>query len=365
MKSKLSDSEIEKYSRQIVLSDIGYDGQLKLRNSKACVIGLGGLGSKIALQLVGMGIGYIRLVDRDIVSHSDLHRQYLYDSETLGRPKVDIALGKLKKLNPDVEMNAFPESLNTTNAVEIITGVDIVLDGLDRPEPRYLVNRTCFSYKIPYIFGAATETSGNVSTIIPGRTFCLECIRPGRKDEDAPKAADVGVDPSVLGVVTSVQVSEAVKLLTGREPRLLNRLMYINLRDLDFKIIEGSPQEKCPVCGTKPLGPPDVLQEKYIIETLSRDGGWNFTICPKRRIDISLEKLNHLLKEKGFQIRNSGISGITFEKADDITLCILKSGTMVVQASPRFKGNPRAELLETYRSLLVDGLHLPENILPE
>ena len=106
MKSKLSDLEIDKYSRQIVLSDIGYDGQLKLRNAKACVIGLG---SKIAFQLVGMGIGYIRLVDRDIVSHTDLHRQYLYDSEILGRPKVDIALGKLKKLNPEVEMITFPE----------------------------------------------------------------------------------------------------------------------------------------------------------------------------------------------------------------------------------------------------------------
>ena len=157
MKQELTDAELETYSRQIALEDIDYDGQLKLRNGKACIIGLGGLGSLIAPKLVGMGIGYLRIVDRDIVSRSDLHRQHLYDVDSIGRPKVEVALRKLSRLNPDVELDPFPESLNLTNASELIGGVDVILDGLDSPEPRYLVNRTCNKLKIPYVFGAAIE----------------------------------------------------------------------------------------------------------------------------------------------------------------------------------------------------------------
>ncbi|UCF94257.1 MAG: HesA/MoeB/ThiF family protein, partial [Desulfobacterales bacterium] len=167
MKTELTDSELEIYSRQIVLADIGYDGQLKLRNASACLIGVGGLGAPIALKLVGMGIGNLRLVDRDIVSRSDLHRQYLYDADTVGQPKVEAAWHKLSRLNPDVKIDPVPESLNSINAREVIGGVDVVLDGLDRPEPRYLVNRTCNDLRIPYIFGAAIEAFGNVSTLLP------------------------------------------------------------------------------------------------------------------------------------------------------------------------------------------------------
>ena len=124
MPKQLSDKELETYSRQIVLADIGYDGQLKLRNARACVIGVGGLGSPIATQLAGMGIGFLRMVDRDIVSRSDLHRQHLYDTDCVGLPKVEIARQKLSKLNPDVKFEAIPESLNTINAEELIGDMD-------------------------------------------------------------------------------------------------------------------------------------------------------------------------------------------------------------------------------------------------
>ena len=207
MPKKLTNKELETYARQIVLADIGYEGQLKLRNAKACLIGVGGLGSPIATQLVGMGIGYLRIVDRDIVSRSDLHRQHLYDADCVGMPKVEIAQQKLGKLNPDVKLDPIPESLNSINAKELIGGMDVIIDGLDRPEPRYLVNRTCNRLKIPYVFGAAIEAFGNVSTLLPGQTFCLECFMPGLKDEDLPVCAVVGVHPSVIGMVSSVQVS--------------------------------------------------------------------------------------------------------------------------------------------------------------
>jgi len=362
---ELSDVQLETYSRQIVLADIGYNGQLKLRNAKACIIGLGGLGSLIALKLVGMGIGYLRIVDRDIVSRSDLHRQYLYDADSVGRPKVEVALERLSRLNPDVELDPFVESLNSTNAGEVIGGVDAVLDGLDRPEPRHLVNRTCNKLKIPYILGAAIEAFGNVSTIVPGQTFCLECFMAGLRDDDLPKCGVVGVHPSVLGIVTAVQVSEAVRLLIGQEPKLLNKLMYINLREMKFDTVNLVSREDCPVCGVRPEGVPEPLPDRLFEETCARDGRRNFIISPKGRIEIDFERVRMILSEKGFRVKTTGVFGITFEQSQDVLTSILKSGIMIVQTSPKVKGNPKEDVIETYKSILIDGLGLPDLILPE
>ena len=365
MKQVLSDAELETYARQIALSDIDYDGQLRLSNAKACIIGLGGLGTLLALKLVGMGIGYLRIIDRDVVSRSDLHRQYLYDVDCVGEPKVEVALRKLGRLNPDVKLDPFAESLNSTNASELIGGVDVVLDGLDRPEPRYLVNRNCIQFKIPYIFGAAIESSGNLTTIIPGRTICLECFMPGLKDDDLPKCGVVGVHPSALGIITSLQAFEAVRVITGREPLLLNKLFYINLREMKFHTINIDRLETCSVCGTTPSGAPEPLEDKFFEETCARDGRRNFMISPRRKIEIDLEKLGSLINQKGFPIKKSGIFGITFQQSEHILTSILKSGTMIVQTSPVLKNNPKESVLKTYRSILIDGLGLSTEALPE
>jgi adenylyltransferase/sulfurtransferase len=365
MKKELSDVELETYSRQIALQDIDYDGQLKLRNAKACIIGMGGLGSLLALKLVAMGIGYLRIVDRDIVSRSDLHRQYLYDVDSVGHPKVEVALRKLGRLNPDVTLDPIPESLNATNVNDVIGGVDIVLDGLDRPEPRYLVNRTCVRLKIPYVFGAAIEAFGNLSTIVPGKTICLECFMPGLKEEDLPKCAVVGVHPSVLGIVTAVQTFEAVRVLMGQEPTLLNKLLYIDLREMKFHTLSIDRLENCPVCGDRPEGSPEPLVDKLFEETCARDGRRNFIISPKQRIEIDLEKLRLLLDQRGFPVKTFSSFGITFEQSEHMATSILKSGTMVVQTSPMLESSPKDDVLETYKSILIDGLGLSPTILPE
>ena len=365
MKKELSDAELETYSRQIVLADIGYDGQLRLRNAKACIIGLGGLGTLIAPKLVGMGIGYLRIVDRDIVSRSDLHRQYLYDVDSVGLPKVEVALRKLGRLNPDVKLDPFPESLNSTNASTLIGGVDVVLDGLDRPEPRYLVNRACHDLKIPYVFGAAIEAFGNLTTIVPGQSACLECFMRGVKDDDLPKCGVVGVHPSVIGIVTALQVSEAVRLIVGKEPKLLNKLLYVDLRDLQFDMLKLGAREDCPVCGARPDALPAPFPDKFFEETCARDGRRTFIISPKERVDLNLKRLQRLLSDRGFPIETSGLLGIAFRQSDDITTSILKSGVMVAQASPSLIDYPKEQILETYKSILVDGLGLSRAIVPE
>ncbi|HDL52593.1 MAG TPA: HesA/MoeB/ThiF family protein [Proteobacteria bacterium] len=365
MKKKLSDVELETYARQIVLEEIGYDGQVKIRNAGAAIIGMGGLGSLIAQKLVGMGIGHLRMVDRDIVSRSDLHRQNLYDADSLGRPKVEVALEKLGRLNPDVTLEAIPESLNSINVNELIGGMDVVMDGLDQPEPRYLVNRTCNKLKIPYIFGAAIQTLGNVSTLVPGRTLCLECFMGGLKENDLPKCGVVGVHPSILGIVTSIQVFEAVNLIVNREPKLLNKLLYIDLGDFKFHTLELTQREDCPVCGVNPSELPKPVTEKFFEETCARDGRRNFIISPRKRIEIPLDQVAGLLNEKGFFVRSSGAFGLTFDQAEDITVSILKSGIMIAQAAPGVKSDVKESVLETYRSILVDGLGLSGKIVPE
>lgn len=364
MSTELTDEELETYSRQVVLADIGYDGQLKLRNAKVCLVGVGGLGSPIALKLVGMGIGYLRFIDRDIISRSDLHRQNLYDAESVGRPKVEIAFEKLQRLNPDVELDPIAESLNSINAKDLISGMDIVIDGLDRPEPRYIVNRTCNNLKVPYVFGAALEASGNVSTLLPGQTFCLECFMPGLKDEDLPVCGVVGVHPAVLGIVSSIQISEAVRVLTGQKPKLFNKLLSVDLRELEFNIVAISALESCKVCGSKPSGKPEAIADRLIEETCARDGRRNFVISPSARLSLNIDQLASTIREKGLQIMASGIFGITFVH-DDITACILKSGIMIAQTPPQLEIDYKRDLLATYRTILVDGLGVPQRIVPE
>ena len=364
MPKELTNKELETYARQIVLADIGYEGQLKLRNARVCLIGVGGLGAPVATQLVGMGIGYLRMVDRDIVSRSDLHRQHLYDAKCVGLPKVEIAQQKLSKLNPDVKLDPIPESLNSINAAELIGGMDVVIDGLDRPEPRYLVNRTCNRLKIPYVFGAAIEAFGNVSTLLPGQTFCLECFMPGLKDEDLPVCGVVGVHPSVLGMVSSVQVSEAVRLIIGQEPKLFNKLLYIDLREFEFNILEMQSVDSCRVCGQQPDGLPEEITDRLFEETCARDGRRNFVLSPNRRINIDLGKLGKLLKKRRFPIQSAGQLGTTFNPSRNIRACILKSGIMIAQTPPEMQADIKDKVIEMYKSILVDGLGLSKDILP-
>ena len=365
MRKELTDQELDTYSRQIVLADIGYDGQLALRNAKACLIGIGGLGSPIALKLVGMGIGTLRFVDRDIVSRTDLHRQHLYDVDAIGQPKVEVALKRLSRLNPDVKLEPVPEALNSFNSKELISGMDIVIDGLDRIETRYIVNRTCYRLKIPYVYGAATASYGNVSTLIPDQTFCLECFMSDIKNEDIPSCGMVGVHPSVVGMIASLQVSEAIRLLIGQKPKLLNKLLYIDLKELEFNLLDIPRLESCKVCGKKPDGRPSEVSDKLFEESCARDGRRTFSVSPPKRLDVNLEKLAGVIKKKKLPLKTTGEFGLSFDHPAGIMVSILKSGIMVAQTPPRSEEDLAPEVRDIYRSVMVDGMGFSEDIVPD
>jgi hypothetical protein len=278
---------------------------------------------------------------------------------------VEVAFQRLRGLNPDVELEPIPDSLNSRNAEELVDGVDIVLDGLDRPEPRYILNRTCVELRKPFIFAGAIELFGNVTTIIPGQTPCLECFMAGIKDEDMPKCAVVGVHPSVLGIVTSIQVLEAVRILTGKEPLLVNKLFYIDLKELDFRSIQMEPSQSCAVCGSSPEAPLFPVADRFFEETCSRDGKRTFVISPKTKVEMDPKGLSSAVAEKAYTVKSSSEFGLSFETPEGLQVSLLRHGTMVVQAPPVLGGDLKEELVNMYKWIMVELLGLDPTVVPD
>ena len=184
--SELSSKELDRYSRQVMLEEIGYQGQLKLRNAKICVVGVGGLGNPITTRLVAMGVGKIRIVDRDVIELSNLHRQTMFNEDDVGQIKVEVAAKKLQKLNSDVEIEALPISVNDYNVLDAVEGCDIVIDALDSVNARYSLNKACIKNNIPFVTGAAVGVSGQVFTIIPNQSACYHCMFPALDEDSMP-----------------------------------------------------------------------------------------------------------------------------------------------------------------------------------
>ncbi|MGQ9543031.1 MAG: HesA/MoeB/ThiF family protein [Candidatus Bathyarchaeia archaeon] len=364
MEKELTDIEFEYYSRQIALDEIGYAGQVKLKNSKACILGCGGLGVPTMLKLAAMGVGHLRIVDRDIVSMSDLHRQYLYDVESIGKPKVEVAFEKLRKLNPNIEVEPMPEPILKRNVDSIIAGVDVVLDGLDSMETRYLVNRACLNLRVPYVFAGVIRTIANASTIIPGKTPCLECLFPGFVDSSLPKCSLVGVHPAAIGVISSVQVSEAIRILTGKTPKLAGKILLFDLEDLSLEKIDVTRQERCLVC-TGQKAQLRELPERYFEEECARDGRRTFILTPRVGVNVDLERVYGRLIGEGMHVRTKSDLGISFIFSDFLTVSLLKSGTMIAQMAPmKGLGPSENESIALYKLVMVDWLGLPPEVVP-
>ena len=329
-RSGLSDEELEYYSRQIVLDGMGIAGQRMLKESRVCVVGVGGLGSPISIQLASMGVGHLRIVDRDVVEVSNLQRQQLYGVDVIGYPKVEAAEERLRSLNPFIEVEAVPMTLTPTNAERLIGGFDVVVDGLDSMTPRYALNRACLELGIPLVFGGVITNVGNVSTIIPGETACLECFQGNVSDEDLPTCAIVGVHPSIISIIASIQVSETVKLLTGRKPSLANALFYCDLEDLSFERIGLMRAEACPICGSSSESERPTLTAKVMEEICGREGMRVFVFSPDDDLDLDLAAINGWLREHGFEPTVEAQLGTSFVKGA-MKGSVLKSGVTILE----------------------------------
>ena len=343
--------DFERYARQISLVEIGLEGQRKLRSARVCVVGVGGLGCPTALQLTGMGVGYLRLIDRDTVSKTDLHRQYLYTTSDVGLPKVEAAVKRLKDLNPDVEVDPIPEALTPFTAKRLIEGVDVVVDGLDRITPRYALNRACLDLKIPYVFGAAIELMGSATTIIPEETPCLECIYPSLNDENLDRCAIVGVHPSILSIVSSIQVSEAVRIIIGKKPQLAGKLFFADLSATSFDLIDVAKSQECLACGKRrAVEEPSFSVE--VEESCARDGRGTLFITPSQPKPVDLGRLEEVLKLRGYQNVKRSLMAVSFDYTPKMRVHILKSGLAVVQVAPPRQEGDKEEAYKAYLAVL-------------
>ena len=351
---QLSPEELQYYSRQIMLEGIGYKGQLALKNAQICVVGMGGLGSIIATQLTAMGVGHLRLVDRDVVEASNLQRQHLYSFDVIGFPKVEAAVDRLKRLNPYVELDAFPRAFNEHSADELLAGASVVVDGLDNMNTRYAVNRACIKLGIPYVFGSAISTFGNASTIIPRDTPCLECFYGKLDDSVLPTCGTIGVHPSIISIVASIETAETVKLLLGQPPSLANKLFYGDVSTIRFEEIELARVDSCPVCGRRAKTKPPMLKPALVEEGCGRNNRRVFVITPKENLNLNLRTLTRTLQNSGAQFKVKGRLGVTFKTVEGLLVSVLQSGIMVMEGAASQDG-----ALSYYETLVVDRMQIP------
>ncbi|MFB0558531.1 MAG: ThiF family adenylyltransferase [Candidatus Bathyarchaeia archaeon] len=326
----LSEEELEYYSRLIVLQDIGVSGQKKLKGAKVCVVGLGGLGSPVTIQLASLGVGHLRIVDRDVVETSNLQRQHLYGVDKVGYPKVEAAAERLRRLNPFINVEPLPMSLKPRNAERIIEGMGVVVDCLDSMAARYALNRACVKLEVPMVHGAVITHVGNATTIIPGETACLECFQGSVDDDALPTCATVGVHPSIISIVASIQVSEAIRLILGRPPNLANSLIFCDLEDLSFERIKLARVDTCPVCGSRPTSEPSPIMRESIEEICGRERRRVFVFAPDEDLNVELEALSGRLRGLGYDIDVEAGLGITFSMGP-VKGSVLKSGVTILE----------------------------------
>jgi adenylyltransferase/sulfurtransferase len=327
--SELSAKELDRFSRQVMLEEIGYTGQLKLKNSKVCVVGVGGLGNPITSRLAAMGVGTLRIVDRDVIELSNLHRQTMFDESDVGQVKVEVAAKKLQKLNPDCKIEALAISVNDYTALEVVEGCDVVIDALDSVNARYALNKACVKFKIPFVTGAAVGVSGQAFTILPKESACYYCMFPELNEDTMPTCSIEGVHPSILSIVGGIEVSEAVKIIIGKKPSLSQRILHIDLENLDFTSTRTFRAEECPICGTgKIITAP---KEELILEELCgrNRGKRTYSITPTETFDIDANKVTITAKKQGFIVENLGDLGLSM-RTNDLSITFMKKGSAVL-----------------------------------
>src|ERR671914_33522 len=335
-RTELTSQDLQRYSRQIMLEEIGFIGMEKLRNSKVCVVGVGGIGNPVVTQLNAMGIGKIRIVDRDVIEISNLHRQHLYTEQDIGKVKVEAAIEHLKRRNADVEIEALPISVTPYTAENIVKGFDVVIDALDSIDARYALNDACIKQHIPLIYAGALGMLGSVCTILPYDSACLRCIFPALSEDDMPTCSTEGVHPSILYLVGGIQVSEAVKILTGQKPALVNKLLYIDLNELSFDKVQMFRHEECHSCGSKKkVDTVKVVQQQLLIEELcGRDmGKRTYTVTPSELSSpINLMKIIENAELLGYQVKTRGSLGVTVENnsSSKLSVSFLTSGAATI-----------------------------------
>jgi len=288
---------IDRYSRQILFREIGEEGQKKLGNSSVVIIGCGALGTIIATSLVRAGVGKVKIIDRDFIEYHNLQRQVLFDEEDIESqlPKAIAAERHLKKVNSSVEIEGVVADVNYANIERLITGADLILDGLDNLETRFLINDVSLKHKIPWVYGGAVSASGMTTNIIPGETPCFRCVVPSLPPSAVIHTCDtVGVIGPAPFVIGSLQSTEAMKILVGTKE--INRgVIVIDVWQGTFRSFKIEPRQDCPTC----QGRYEFLDGKFGTRTTALCGQNAVQVLNPESAGLSLEELAKRLSPLG------------------------------------------------------------------
>jgi molybdopterin/thiamine biosynthesis adenylyltransferase len=298
---KIRKLQIDRYSRQIRFPPLGEEGQRRLASSRAMVCGCGALGSAIANTLVRAGVGKVRIVDRDFVEPSNLARQSLFDEAdaTAGLPKAVAAAEKLRSINSAVEIEPIVADVNHTNVERFCEGVDVILDGTDNFETRFLINDTAVKLRLPWIYGGCVGAEGQTMTIIPGETACLRCLMencpaPG----STPTCDTAGILGPIVGVIASIQSMEAIKILSGNRAAISRQLTVVDLWQNSLRLVDVSrlrDQADCPTC------------KRGEFPWLSgREGGQTAVLCGRNAVQLSYPGTNISLGDLAKRLVGTG-----------------------------------------------------------
>jgi adenylyltransferase/sulfurtransferase len=251
--STLSNEEIARYSRHLIMPEVGMEGQLKLKQAKILLIGTGGLGAPLGMYLAAAGIGRIGLVDFDVVDASNLQRQIIHGTKDIGRKKLDSAADTMQDINPNVQIDRYEVALSSENALDILRDYDIVIDGTDNFPTRYLVNDACVLLGKPNVYGSIFRFEGQASVFATKDGPCYRCLYPEPPPPGlVPSCAEGGVLGILPGLIGIIQATEAVKLILGNGEPLIGRLVLYDALSMRFRELKLRRNPECPVCGDNP-----------------------------------------------------------------------------------------------------------------
>ena len=248
-----SNEQIERYSRHIILKEVGGMGQTKLLNSKVLLVGAGGLGSPVGVYLAAAGVGTLGIIDDDVVDLSNLQRQILHGTSDIGVPKTKSAEATIAEMNPDVKVIAYNERITSENAFQILEQYDLIVDGCDNLPTRYLLNDACVMLGKPIVHGSIFQFEGQVTILYPGKGPCYRCLYPEPPPAGmVPSCQEAGVFGVLPGIIGTIQAVEAIKILLDIGEPLIGTLLLFDALTMDFNRLKLRQDSSCPMCGENP-----------------------------------------------------------------------------------------------------------------
>jgi molybdopterin-synthase adenylyltransferase len=320
----------ERYSRQILFRGIGQAGQKQLLESRVAIVGMGALGTVLATQLVRAGVGYVRIIDRDIIEASNLQRQSLYDEQDAinGMPKAAAAKEKLSRANSSVQIDAIITDLTWRNAESLLSDVDLILDGTDNFQVRYLINDVAVKHNIPWSYGGVVSSYGTTAFIRPSVTPCLVCLFGEDQGGGHDTCDTVGVIAPAVSVIASLQVAESLKYLTGHEEKLSGSLTYVDVWNNEFRQVKFPKQdENCLCCKKMEF---HALSAQKDALAVSMCGRHTIQVRPEKPLDISLKQIGARLEKIGHVLQNEFLLRAAF---GEVQITLFADGRALVHGT--------------------------------